>query len=161
MCGQLTWCLREAGILPARGAEPVAASVPAHRHIPEHAVSLAPVHGAAAVPALRHGLAGRSRKRGAPSWGQAVLTPAPLTGSDAAEVPVPVCWVYPADGGRDAGAGPLLAVLARRGIVMAGCEGSKQTPAAGAAMADPGRGTGSSAVPLTQPRAWVRSRLHA
>ena len=37
---QLTWCLRQSGMLPARGAEP-AASAPPPRQLQEHALSLA------------------------------------------------------------------------------------------------------------------------
>ena len=90
-CDPLTWFLREESLLPTLGAEPAAASAPAPRHIPEHAVSLSPGHGAAAVPALHPGLAGCRRRRGAPAQEQAVLTPAPLHGSDAAEVPGRCC----------------------------------------------------------------------
>ena len=84
----VTWFLREESLLPTRGAETAATSVPIPRRIPEHAVSLPPVPRWPAVPALRPGPAGCSRKRGAPLKEQAILTPAPLHGSDAAEVPV-------------------------------------------------------------------------
>ena len=81
-CDRLIWCLRQSGMLPARGAEPVAASVPAPRHIPGAACGqprLGPV-----AAALRPGPARCSRRCGAPSRGQANLTPAPLPVSEAA-----------------------------------------------------------------------------
>ena len=50
--------------------------------------------------------------------------------------------VYPSDEGRDVRAGLLLAVKARRGIVMAGFEGPEQAFGAGVVIADAGAGEG-------------------
>lgn len=88
-CDQLTWCLREAGMLPPRGGEPAAAPAPLSP----------PAPGACAQPRLspwdcvRAGAPawpGRGR-RDAPAWGQALLTQAPLPRCDAAGLPGRCC----------------------------------------------------------------------
>ena len=75
-----------------------------------------------------------------------------------------VLRVYPADGGREVRAGLLFVVLARRGIVMAGFEGSQQVLGAVVVIADPGPGerdrdTGSSRAPGLRAAAGSAGRL--
>ena len=95
-----------------------------------------------------------------PCQEQTILSPAPLHGSDVVEVLVPVFMVVPSDEGSYVRAGLLLVVLALRGIVMAGFEGTEQALGVGVVMADAGTGEGGGDAEVGQGRQHLRGLHH-
>ena len=126
-CGQLTRFLREESLLPALGAEPAAASAPFSPPYPRARAQ--PISGPWGCG--RAGTPPRPalccRRRDAPAQEQAILTPVPHHGGDAAEVAGRCCGFTRLTAAAMQERACSSWIPARRGLVRAGCEGSEQT----------------------------------